>query len=53
MKGCSALMYRKILVAMENSQADDSLLPHVAELAKQLGSEEAQARIDQLASQRR
>jgi manganese transport protein len=32
-------MYRKILVALENSQADWSLLPHVAELAKRLGSE--------------
>jgi universal stress protein A len=32
-------MYRKILVALENSRADKSLLPHVAELAKRLGSE--------------
>ena len=32
-------MYRKILVALENSRADKSLLPHVTELAKQLGSE--------------
>jgi universal stress protein A len=32
-------MYRKILVALENSQADKSLLPHVSELAKRLGSE--------------
>ena len=32
-------MYRKILVALENSQADHSLLPHVAELAKRLHSE--------------
>jgi nucleotide-binding universal stress UspA family protein len=32
-------MYRKILVALENSRADDSLLPHVAELAGLLGSE--------------
>ena len=32
-------MYRKILVALENSQADDALLPHVAELAKRLHSE--------------
>src|SRR5205809_1033523 len=32
-------MYRKILVALENSRADASLLPHVAELAKRLGSE--------------
>src|SRR5690242_6160154 len=32
-------MYRKILVALENSKADASLLPHVADLAKRLGSE--------------
>ena len=32
-------MYRKILVALENSKADASLLPHVTKLAKQLGSE--------------
>lgn len=32
-------MYRKILVALENSLADASLLPHVTELAKRLGSE--------------
>jgi len=32
-------MYRKILVALENSAADASLVPHVAELAKRLGSE--------------
>jgi nucleotide-binding universal stress UspA family protein len=32
-------MYRKILVALENSSADQSLLPHVTELAKRLGSE--------------
>ena len=32
-------MYRKILVALENSQADESLLPHVAELAKRLHSQ--------------
>ncbi|PYM15844.1 MAG: universal stress protein [Verrucomicrobia bacterium] len=31
-------MYRKILVALENSRADESLLPHVMELAKRLGS---------------
>jgi nucleotide-binding universal stress UspA family protein len=31
-------MYRKILVALENSSADDSLLPHVAELAGLLKS---------------
>ncbi len=27
-------MYQKILVALENGQADRSLLPHIAELAK-------------------
>ena len=32
-------MYRKILVALENSQADETLLPHVAELAKLHGSD--------------
>jgi nucleotide-binding universal stress UspA family protein len=32
-------MYRKILVALENSSADASLLPHVGELAKRLGSQ--------------
>ena len=32
-------MYRKILVALENSQADASLLPHVQGLAKLAGSE--------------
>lgn len=32
-------MYRKILVALENSRADQSLLPHVTELARRLGSE--------------
>jgi len=31
-------MYHKILVALENSRADKSLLPHITELAKQLGS---------------
>jgi len=31
-------MYRKILVALENSKADVSLLPHVTELAKRMGS---------------
>ena len=30
-------MYSKILVALENSQADESLLPHVAQLAERLG----------------
>jgi manganese transport protein len=32
-------MYRKILVALENSRADQSLLPHVTELARTLGSQ--------------
>ena len=27
-------MYRKILVALENSRADESLLPHITQLAK-------------------
>jgi nucleotide-binding universal stress UspA family protein len=31
-------MYRKILVALENSRADASLLPHVTELARQFKS---------------
>jgi manganese transport protein len=32
-------MYRKILVALENSQADKTLVPHVTELAKRLRSQ--------------
>ena len=32
-------MYRKILVALENGSADQTLLAHVAELAGRLGSE--------------
>lgn len=32
-------MYRKILVALENGPADRTLLPHVAQLAQQLGAE--------------
>jgi manganese transport protein len=32
-------MYKKILVALENGRADRSLLPHVEQLARQLGSE--------------
>ena len=32
-------MYRKILVALENSRADASLLPHVTELATLMRSE--------------
>src|SRR5262245_29791629 len=31
-------MYRKILVALENSKADESLLPHVTQLARLTGS---------------
>lgn len=32
-------MYRKILVALENSRADQTLIPHVEQLARLLGSE--------------
>jgi nucleotide-binding universal stress UspA family protein len=32
-------MYRRILVALENSRADETLLPHVCELARLHGSE--------------
>ena len=32
-------MYQKILVALENSRADESLIPHVKELARTLHSE--------------
>jgi manganese transport protein len=32
-------MYRRILVALENSRADHSLIPHVCELARRMGSE--------------
>jgi nucleotide-binding universal stress UspA family protein len=32
-------MYKKILVALENSPADASLIPQVSNLAKRLGSE--------------
>ena len=32
-------MYRKILVALENSRSDQTLLPHIGKLAHQLGSE--------------
>jgi len=32
-------MYRKILVALENSRADVSLLPHIEQLAKLMKSE--------------
>ncbi|MEY2882124.1 MAG: hypothetical protein RLZZ15_4504 [Verrucomicrobiota bacterium] len=31
-------MYKKILVALENGRADDTLVPHIAELALRLGS---------------
>ncbi|MSU64913.1 MAG: universal stress protein [Opitutus sp.] len=32
-------MYKKILVALENSRADETLVPHITELARLLGSE--------------
>ena len=32
-------MYKKILVALENGEADKRLLPHISELATVLGSE--------------
>lgn len=32
-------MYKKILVALENSAADETMLPHIAALAKLHGSE--------------
>ena len=32
-------MYKKILVALDNSPADESILPHVVELARRFGSE--------------
>lgn len=32
-------MYKKILVALENSRADQALIPHVAELARQFKAE--------------
>ncbi len=32
-------MYRKILVALENSRADAAVLPHISDLARRLGSE--------------
>jgi manganese transport protein len=31
-------MYKKILVALENGPADETILPHVAELARRCGS---------------
>ena len=32
-------MYRKILVALENGEADKRLLPHISRLAQQVGAE--------------
>jgi nucleotide-binding universal stress UspA family protein len=32
-------MYKKILIALDNTPADESLLPHVRELARRLGSQ--------------
>src|SRR4051812_16000105 len=32
-------MYRKILVALENGRADETLLPHVSQLARHFASE--------------
>ena len=32
-------MYRKILVALENGEADKRLLPHITTLARQVGAE--------------
>lgn len=32
-------MYKKILIALENGPADETILPHVAELAQRFGSE--------------
>ena len=32
-------MYKKILVALENGEADMRLLPHVSQLARQVGAE--------------
>jgi manganese transport protein len=31
-------MYKKILVALENGPADETILPHIAELAQRFGS---------------
>jgi nucleotide-binding universal stress UspA family protein len=39
MKSANRVMYKKILVALENSRADKSLLPHIAELARHFNSE--------------
>ncbi|HSY54629.1 MAG TPA: universal stress protein [Opitutaceae bacterium] len=32
-------MYKKILIALENSRADETVMPHVTALAKQMGAE--------------
>src|SRR5262245_55128869 len=32
-------MYHRILVALDNSRADQTLIPHICELAQRLGSE--------------
>jgi nucleotide-binding universal stress UspA family protein len=32
-------MYQKILVALENTATDDTIVPHITELARRLGSE--------------
>ncbi|HEY5439832.1 MAG TPA: universal stress protein [Gemmatimonadaceae bacterium] len=32
-------MYRRILMALENGPADEAIIPHVAEMARRLGSE--------------
>jgi nucleotide-binding universal stress UspA family protein len=32
-------MYKKILIALENSRADETVVPHVTALAKQMGAE--------------
>ncbi len=32
-------MYKRILVALENGRADETLVPHITELARRLGSE--------------
>src|SRR4051812_775540 len=32
-------MYKRILVALENGRADETVVPHIAELARRLGSE--------------
>ena len=32
-------MYKKILITLENGPADETILPHIAELAGRFGSE--------------